>query len=323
MAKNAEDAVDQPMPPRLRNPLSRISRYRLPIRRHRRCPLDHQPARRVIEAQEVELLSRRRVEDIGEGDLQRRRKRRHSRRLNRDVEGMLQHARRQHVAHQFGRHGADPDLTAAHHIAVGVDQRPRLHFELQLRALLVGQVRRRRRIDADLGGRAVTYGLQDRRLQPRQIDLLPLLVGGHRFARAHAAHDGVVVADFDRQVEDHFGVESAAGRVARRAPVDRQLDVAGRHLVEVEGAVSVGVDDVALEPEDIDLGAGNRIEEDIVGGVQDAVGAGADVVESHRLQVIARVEQAPADRRAGDRRDADRREAVHEAAASRAIAVGV
>ncbi|KFB74022.1 MAG: hypothetical protein AW09_000699 [Candidatus Accumulibacter phosphatis] len=173
---------------------------------------------------------------------------------------------------------------------VGIDQRPRLHFQLQLRALLVGQVRRRDGIDADLGILAAAHALQDRRLQPRQIDLLPVLVGSHRIMRSHAAHDRVVVTDLDRQIHHHFGIEAARRCIARRAPVDRQLDIAGRHLVEMEVTVGIRINDVALQPQDVHLRAGDRMQEDIVGGVQRPVGSGADVVEGHRLQVVARIE---------------------------------
>jgi hypothetical protein len=95
-------------------------------------------------------------------------------------------------------------------------------------------------------------------------------------------------------------------------------------LVEVEVAVGIGVDDAPPPAQDVHLGAGDRVEEHVVGGVDDAVGAAADVVEGHRLQVVARVDDLAADCGAGDhRRDADRGEAVHEAAAGRAVAVGV
>ena len=68
---------------------------------------------------------------------------------------------------------------------------------------------------------------------------------------------------------------------------------------------------------------GDRQQELVVGGVDDAVGATPDVVEGHRLQVGARVDDAADDLGAGDGRLADGGEHRLAQAAGLAVAVGV
>ena len=66
----------------------------------------------MVKAQEVQLRSRLGVEDVGEGHLRRSCEVGDAGSLHRDVERVLQDSRRQHVADEFGRDGADADLAA-------------------------------------------------------------------------------------------------------------------------------------------------------------------------------------------------------------------
>ena len=124
-------------------------------------------------------------------------------------------------------------------------------------------------------------------------------------------------------VHDHFGEEHACGRVGGGAPVDGDLDGAGRDVVQFKVAVGVGVDDFALLTEDVDLGMGDGQFEHVVGGVDDAVGATAYIVEGHRFQVGAGIDDPADNFGACHRAAADGGEACGEFAARAAVAVGI
>ena len=119
------------MPARLGDPRSRIGHHGQAIRADRRCPFNHQPTGRVIEAQEVQLGSRCRIENVGEGQRQRHCESRCVGGLDRDIERMLQHARREHVAHQFWRNRAQTDLGVGQRLAIMPDHALRLDFQRQ------------------------------------------------------------------------------------------------------------------------------------------------------------------------------------------------
>ena len=91
---------------------------------NRRRAIDNEPPRRVIKAENIELRAGCRVKHIRERDLYRLREGIHPRRLNRDVEGVLQHPRRQHVLDQFWRHRVDADLHVVERLAVEVQALP-------------------------------------------------------------------------------------------------------------------------------------------------------------------------------------------------------
>ena len=170
-----------------------IRNNRRPIGRHCRCAVDDQAARRMIERQHKELFARRGIEHVRERDLQWLGEGGDPGRLNRNVEGMLQHTGRQHVLHQLFRHGTDTDLHVGQRLAIRADSTARSDREGQRLPLLIGQIRRRVGIDRDRRRRGIADSLQNVGLQPGQIHFLaveigqPLLVIVHR----HAAHDGV------------------------------------------------------------------------------------------------------------------------------------
>ncbi len=83
---------------------------------------------------------------------------------------MLKQPRRQHVAHQLGRHGADAQLHVAHLLNVHANSRVRLCLDGQEVLLRRRQFRRGFRIDTNGRGLGVTDGLKDRFLEPGQVD---------------------------------------------------------------------------------------------------------------------------------------------------------
>ena len=60
-----------------------------------------------------------------------------------------------------------------------------------------------------------------------------------------------------------------------------------------------GGEDGAFQADDEDFHAGDRVEEDIVGGVRDAVGTNAEVVKRNWLEIHAGVDDLAAERGAG------------------------
>ena len=81
------------MPPRMSNACARIGRDTQPIGGHRRGAFNHQSAGGVVERQEVQPFARLAAEKVGEGHRRRRGKVGHSRRLDGDVERMLEQPR--------------------------------------------------------------------------------------------------------------------------------------------------------------------------------------------------------------------------------------
>src|SRR5688500_5168020 len=94
----------------------------------------------MIERHEVELCPGRRVKDVREADRQRLGKFLDTRRLDRDVKRVLEHARREHVAYELRRNRADAGLAGRHNVAVGVYERAREYLKLQLLPLKLRQV---------------------------------------------------------------------------------------------------------------------------------------------------------------------------------------
>ena len=278
----------------------------------------------MIEAEQAELAASRCIEDVGEGDLHRLDKRRHVRRLDRDVEAVLQHARRQHVLDQFGRDGRDADLHVVDDLTLVVHCAARRDRERQRLALVLAQTRCGLRV---VGGDQRRLGRADRlehaARDARQVGFDPVGIGLTFGIAPHAAHQGVGDAGGELDVHHHFGEEHAGRRVGRGAAVDRHLHVACGHVRQLEVALVVGVDELVFTAEDVDLGMRNRVQEHVVGGVDDAVGTAADVVEGHRLEVGPRINHLADELGADHAGGADGAERGDELAARRAVAVTV
>ena len=85
----------------------------------------------------------------------------------------------------------------------------------------------------------------------------------------------------------------------------------------------VGKHELTFETDDKYLHAGDRREEHVVRRVHHLVGADADVVERHRLEVGPRFDHLAGERGANERREADRGEFKRQFAAGRAVAVRI
>jgi len=101
------------MPARVSDAGARIGANRGAVCADGSRPFDNQAPGRVIKTQEIELAARRSVEHIREGHRRWRAKGGDSRRLHRDIEGVLQDPWRQHVPDDIRRDGAEAHLTAA------------------------------------------------------------------------------------------------------------------------------------------------------------------------------------------------------------------
>ena len=128
------------MPPRPRDAAVGIRHHELAIHTHRARAINHQPAGGVIKAEQIELRAWRRIEHIGQGQLQRCAEYRRAGRLDGEVESVLQQPRRQHVAHQLRRHRGDAHLGVVEHLPVFTDHRAGLHHQLNQLTLLLGEV---------------------------------------------------------------------------------------------------------------------------------------------------------------------------------------
>ena len=278
----------------------------------------------MVEAQNVELGARGRVEDVREGDLHRLRERGHARGLDRDVEGVLQHARRQHVLDQCRRHRGDADLHVAEDLAVRAHGGTGRHGERELLALRVGEAgRSRRRVGGDHRVLGVAHVLQHVACDARQVDLHPVGIGHALGGGAHAAHHGVGDAGQQLGAHHHLREEHAGGRVGGGTAIDRDLDRACGQVVEREVAGRVGVDELVLVAQHVDLGVRDRQQEHIVWRVAHAVGSAPDVVESARLQVGTRIDNAPHQLGAGGGELAHRGEGHGRRTACNAVAVAI
>ena len=301
-----------------------IRHHRQAVGRHRAGAVDHQHAGGVVKTQDVELGARRGVEDVGEGDLQGLSEHRHAWGLDGDVEGVLQHTRRQHVFDQCGRHGGNAHLHVAQHLAFVVHGSAGHDGQGQGLALQVSELRR----SAGQGGGdqrllAVTHRLQAAGGHARQVNLGAAGVGHPLGIAAHAAHHGVGLAGQQLGAHHHLREEHPRRCVGGRAAVHRHLDHPGRDIVEREIAVGVGVNKIGFLAQDVDLGVRNRQQEDVIGGVDHTVGAAPDVIESHRQQIRAGVNH-PADQLgAADRQLAHRGERHLGRTSGHAVAIGI
>src|SRR5579883_1498136 len=115
----------------------------------------------MVKAQEVEFGSWGGIEDVGKSHWSRSGEGRHARGLNRDIEGVLKGSRRQHIAHDLRRHGADSDLSRGHRLAVGSDKAARRNIESELAALKGTKIGRAVSRRLNLAAAAVTDALQD------------------------------------------------------------------------------------------------------------------------------------------------------------------
>ena len=276
----------------------------------------------MVEAQHIELGPRCGIENVRESDLNWRTKDRHPRRLNRDVERVLCHPGRQHVLDELSRHGGHADLHVGNGLAIGADCRVRLHGQGEFAALLVRQVRRSLLQRRDGGRRAGGDVLQRARQHPWQINFAAVGVVLLLLQAAHRPHGGVGDARAQAQVHHHLGPEDTRGHVGGRASVDRQLYGAGGHIVEREPPVRIGVGH-QIGTQDLHLGVRDRVEEDVVGCVDDAIRPTPDVVEGHRLQVRPRVHHAAHELGAQHRRQAHRRETGGQRPTSLPVAIRV
>ena len=301
-----------------------IGNHRLAIGRDGAGAVDHQHASGVVEAEDVQLGPWRGIEHVRERDLHRLREGGDPRCLDRDVEGVLQHARRQHVPHEFGRHGCDADLHVGDGIAVFVHGAA--GFDAQRQRLALGFSERRgglRVVGGDDRGRHVAHRLEHAGGDARQVDFATVDVGLSLLRRAHAAHHGVGDAGGELGIHHHFGEENARRCIGGGASIDRDLDGAGRHIGQFEIAVGIGKDELVFLAEDVDLGMRDRQQENVIWRVDDPVRPAPDVIEGHRLQVRARVDDFAHQLRAHHGRGADRLECQCEHASGRAIPVGI
>ncbi len=219
---------------------------------HRRRALDHQPPGRVIKAQEVLFRAWGCIEHVRERHRCRRREGRDSRRLHRDIERVLQHARRQHVAHQFRRHRADPDLTGIQPRPIGSDQTVRWDFNRQPLALCVVQACAAFWLGCDDGILAGVHRLQDRLRQSGQIH------------GRHPQHREIGHARCHLRVQDHLREVRAEGRIRRRLSVHNHFHIARRDGREEETAIRAGGDDFFLTTEQKDFHSLDRQHKNII-----------------------------------------------------------
>ena len=301
-----------------------VRHHRQTVGRDGAGAIDHQQAGGVIEAQDVELGARRGAEHVREGDLHRLRKDRHTGRLDRDVKGVLQHARRQHVFDQRSRHGGDAHFDIGEDLPVAPQRRAWLDGQREALALVIGELGRSARVGG--GDQCELRGadrLQAAGGHTRQVDLGAVGIGHALGVGAHAAHHRVGLAGNQVRVHHHFGEEHARGGVGGGAAIDSDFDHASRHVVQGEEAVRVGVDELVLLTQDVDLGMDDRQQEDVVRRVDHAVGAAPDVVKGHRQQVRARVDHAAHQLGARHRQLAHGGEAHRGGAAGGAVVVGI
>ena len=177
------------MPARRSNARIRVGHDSQAIHRHGAGAVDDQLAGGVVEAEDVELGAGGCAEDVGQGDLNRVGEGGDARRLDCDVESVLQHARRQHVFDQFSRHGGNADLDIGQRLAVRADGAAGVDGQRQLLPLLIGQFRRGGRVvGVDDGGLGGADRLHDAACHTRQVELLAAGVGLPRCRGAHAAH---------------------------------------------------------------------------------------------------------------------------------------
>ena len=214
------------MPSRMSDPRVGVCGNRQAVGGDGRRAFDDEAAGGVVEAQKIQLRARLGVEDIGEGHLRRGCEVGDAGGLDRDVERVLQQAGREHIADEFGGHGADADLAAREWLAVGTDQAVRLDFDRELLALLWREVRRGIGVNADRSHLGLTDILQNRQLQARQVDAEFDLLRGFDAVLIHRGHDGVGDARLDVEVHHHFGEVDALRCVGGRVAVDGEFDVA-------------------------------------------------------------------------------------------------
>src|SRR5438309_9788897 len=94
------------MPARMRDAGTGICRHIQPVGGNGGRALDDEAAGGVVEAEEVELCSGWRVEDVGEGHGRGRGEGGDARRLDGDVKGVLEQAGRKHVLDEVWREDA-------------------------------------------------------------------------------------------------------------------------------------------------------------------------------------------------------------------------
>ncbi len=220
------------MPTWFRNPGTGIGRGGKAVLGHSGGPFDDESAGGVIEGEEVELRARRGIKDVGKRHLKRSGKGGGAGGLNRDVERVLQDARRQHVADEFRWDGADADLTRCERLAIGTNQALWLDFDGELLALLRCEIWRGLGVDADRGRVGQADVLKNGLLESRQIDADFLLLIRLNAVLLHCGHDGVGHARLDVQVHHHFGEVDSIRRIGRGAAVDGKFDVSGRDRIE-------------------------------------------------------------------------------------------
>ena len=272
---------------------------------------DHQQTRRVVEAEEVQLAPRRCPEDVGRGERRGPREVGHARRLDGDVEGVLQHARREHVHHQLWRDRADADLSAGQRLAVEADQAPRQYVQRQQYPLRRRQVRCGGRVRHDHRTGACVHAHEDVQVDPRQVHL------------GHPGHGRIHDAGHHLDVHHHLGEVEASGRRRSGLAIDRKLDDPGWDRIEREAAVRLRKDGLAFQAQDEDFHALDGQQEHVVAGVRYAVGAGVEVVVGHRVEIGAGVHDEPRDGRAGEWDNAHGREGERLHATGEPVAVGV
>jgi hypothetical protein len=127
------------VPTRVGDAFAGVSCDGLAVGRNCRRAVDDKAARGVVKGENKGLLARRQAENVRHRKRRWRRESRGTRRLNGDIESVLQHARRQHVFDERGRHGADADLRIGERITIGVENAAGLDGERQLLALGVGE----------------------------------------------------------------------------------------------------------------------------------------------------------------------------------------
>src|SRR5688572_7772628 len=129
--------------------------------------LDDEPARGVVEAEEVQFGAGFGVENVGErhrcwdGEV------RDARCLYSDVKGVFEESWREHVTYEFSRNCADTDLTRGKKLPIGTDQTAGLNVDFERGSLLGREVRRGNDINSDRGDTRVADRLEDGRLDAR------------------------------------------------------------------------------------------------------------------------------------------------------------
>ena len=139
----------------------------------------------------------------------------------------------------------------------------------------------------------------------------------------HFLHRPVFDARDGLHVHDHLGEVVARRRIRRESPLKHQLDVASRRGIDLEMSRSVGEDGVLFHPQNEDLDSGQRMQIDVIIGVDDAIRPRAHVVEVVRNLIRSRIQHEACNRRSLHARGADRTERIEQDTARRSVPIGI